>query len=247
MAKSVQTVEANVPAELLVQMSNDSGHGQEGITGQDLAIPFLKILQQMSPELAKRDGKYIEGATEGMISNSVTGQLWEANEGLIVVPCGFRFKYIEWKPNRAGFVTQYSRTDSLPEFERDEKGVAITKEGNILSDTAEHYVLIVHPEGSCEQALISMSSTQLKHSKKWNTLIKQKMIQTKDGPSNPPIYAFMYKLTTMGESKDDNHWEGWNIDDAGIVTDTGIYNGAKSFANSINQDQVYVRHTEDIM
>jgi len=247
MAKAVQKVEDQLPAELLSQMALDAGHGQETITGQDLAIPFLKILQQMSPELAKRDGKYIEGASEGMIMNGVTGQLWEAGEGVTVVPCGFKFKIIEWKPNRGGFVSQYSRTDALPEFDRDEKGVAITKEGNILSDTAEHYVLIVHPDGSCEQALISMSSTQLKHSRKWNTMIKQKIIQSKDGPISPPIYAFMYKLTTTGESKDDNHWEGWRVDDVGLVTDNNLYQGAKAFANSINQDQVNVKHTEEVM
>ena len=247
MAKAVQKVEDQIPAELLSQMALDSGHGQESITGQDLAIPFIKILQQMSPELAKRDGKYIEKASEGMILNTVTGQIWGSEEGLVVIPCGFKFKIIEWKADRGGFVAQYSRTDAVPEFERNERGMAITKEGNILSDTAEHYVLIVHEDGSCEQALISMSSTQLKHSRKWNTMIKQKIIQTQDGPLPAPIYAFMYKLSTTGESKDDNHWEGWKIDDAGLVADNNLYQGAKAFASSINQDQVNVKHTEEIM
>ncbi len=248
MAKAVKKVENQVPAELLNEMAADAGHGQEGITGADLAIPFLKILQQMSPELAKRDGKYIEGATEGMIMNGVTGQLWEADEGVTVIPCGFKFKTIEWKPERKGFVNSYSRTDTLPEFERDDKGAAITKsDGNILADTAEHYVLVVHPDGGCEQALISMSSTQLKHSRKWNTMIKQKILQTKDGPKSPPSYGYMYTLKTTGESKDDNHWEGWTIADAGMVTDSNLYQGAKAFANSINQDQVIVKHTEEVM
>ena len=248
MAKAVAKAEQTLPAELLNEMAADAGHGQEGITGDDLAIPFLKILQQMSPELAKRDGKYIDGATEGMIMNSVTGQLWEAEEGLTVIPCGFKFKIIEWKPDRGGLVQQYSRGETLPEFERNEKGQAITKgEGNLLSDTAEHYVLIVHEDGSAEQALISMSSTQLKHSRKWNTMIKQKVLQTADGPKSPPSYGYMYTLKTTGESKDDNHWEGWSISDAGMVTDVNLYQGAKAFANSINQNEVLVKHTEEVM
>ena len=251
MAKAVQNLESQVPAELLNEMAADSGHGQEGITGQDLAIPFLKILQQMSPELAKRDGKFIDGAEEGMIMNTVTGKLWKADEGVTVIPCGFKFKIIEWKPERGGLVQQYSRTDTLPAFDRNEKGQAITPEGNILSDTAEHYVLVVHSngDGTAEQALISMSSTQLKHSRKWNTMIKQKIIQTKDGPKSPPSYGFMYNLQTTGESKDDNHWEGWAISDAGMVTDSDLYQGAKAFASSINQNEDLVKHTpaEEVM
>lgn len=248
MAKAVTTAEETLPAELLNEMAADAGHGHEGITNDDLAIPFLKILQQMSPELAKRDGKYIEGANEGMIMNSVTGQLWEADEGLTVIPCGFKFKIIEWKADRGGLVQQYSRGETLPEFERNEKGVAITKtEGNTLSDTAEHYVLIVPETGSPEPALISMSSTQLKHSRKWNTMIKQKVLQTADGPKSPPTYGYMYTLKTAGESKDDNHWEGWSVADAGMVTDTALYQAAKAFANSIDQNEVLVKHTEEVM
>lgn len=248
MAKAVTTAEETLPAELLNEMAADAGHGHEGITNDDLAIPFLKILQQMSPELAKRDGKYIEGANEGMIMNSVTGQLWEADEGLTVIPCGFKFKIIEWKADRGGLVQQYSRGETLPEFERNEKGVAITKtEGNTLSDTAEHYVLIVPETGSPEPALISMSSTQLKHSRKWNTMIKQKVLQTADGPKSPPTYGYMYTLKTAGESKDDNHWEGWSVADAGMVTDAALYQAAKAFANSIDQNEVLVKHTEEVM
>jgi len=248
MAKALKQVDSTVPAELLSEMAADAGHGQEGITGQDLAIPFLKILQQMSPELAKRDGKYIEGATEGMIMNSVTGQLWEADEGVTVIPCGFKFKTNEWLPERKGLVNSYSRTDTLPEFERDDTGTSITKaDGNILQDTAEHYVLVVYPDGGCEQALISMARTQLKHSRKWNTMIKQKILQTKDGPKSPPSYGYMYTLKTTGESKDDNHWEGWTIADAGMVTDSNLYQGAKAFANSISQNEVLVKHTEEVM
>ena len=34
---------------------------------EDLALPFLRILAQLSPEVNKRDAKYVEGAEAGMI------------------------------------------------------------------------------------------------------------------------------------------------------------------------------------
>ena len=41
------------------------GTGLEEATADDYAIPFLRILQSMSPQLKKSDGKFIAGAEEG--------------------------------------------------------------------------------------------------------------------------------------------------------------------------------------
>jgi len=71
---------------------------QTGAVGQDaLALPFLKILGQLSPEVNKRDGKYVEGAEPGMIYNSVTGELFNGEKGVPVIPCYYKLEYVEWK------------------------------------------------------------------------------------------------------------------------------------------------------
>ena len=36
----------------------DAQQGAQNISQEDLALPFLKILGQLSPEVNKRDGKY---------------------------------------------------------------------------------------------------------------------------------------------------------------------------------------------
>ena len=41
---------------------DDASQGLGDIGQQDLALPFLKVLAQLSPEVNKRDGKYVEGA-----------------------------------------------------------------------------------------------------------------------------------------------------------------------------------------
>jgi hypothetical protein len=43
----------------------------------DLALPFIRILGQLSPQVNKRDAKYVQGAEAGMIYNSVTNQLYD--------------------------------------------------------------------------------------------------------------------------------------------------------------------------
>ena len=47
----------------------DADKGSQNMTQDDLALPFLKVLGQLSPEVNKRDGKYVEGAEPGMILN----------------------------------------------------------------------------------------------------------------------------------------------------------------------------------
>ena len=80
----------------------DSGKGLGNIGQEDLALPFLKILGQLSPEVNKRDGKYVENAEPGMIFNSVTGELFEGSKGIEVVPCHYKLEYIEWKERGEG-------------------------------------------------------------------------------------------------------------------------------------------------
>ena len=54
----------------------DAGSGLENVTSEDITIPRLKILQAMSPEVNKKDGKYIEGAVAGDITNTVTKEIF---------------------------------------------------------------------------------------------------------------------------------------------------------------------------
>jgi hypothetical protein len=51
---------------------NDLQKGFENMTQEDMALPFVRILGQLSPQVTDGDAKYIEGAKPGMIYNTVT-------------------------------------------------------------------------------------------------------------------------------------------------------------------------------
>ena len=72
----------------------DANQGAQNISQEDLALPFLKILGQLSPEVNKRDGKYVEGAEPGKIINTVTNELFDEIQ---IVPCHYKRQYIEWQ------------------------------------------------------------------------------------------------------------------------------------------------------
>ena len=64
----------------------DANAGSQNMTQEDLALPFLKVLGQLSPEVNKRDGKYVEGAEPGMILNTVTNEIFDGSKGINVLP-----------------------------------------------------------------------------------------------------------------------------------------------------------------
>ena len=104
--------------------------------------------------------------------------------------------------------------------------------GHYILTVGQHYVLIVGDDGA-EQALISMSSSQGKISRKWNSMMMSISLDGKNGPYTPPSFSHAYKLTTVLNSGKGNQWYGYNIIKDGPVSDTGLYERAKKFYTSL--------------
>jgi len=95
---AVATKQTSTVATLDVSnLENLAGLGVENVGQRDLALPFLKILSQLSPQVTAGDSRYIEEAKAGMIYNSVSDQLYDGKIGLRVVPCFYKLEYLEWK------------------------------------------------------------------------------------------------------------------------------------------------------
>ena len=91
---------AGLPASVMFE--EDAGKGIGKVGQEDLALPFLKVLVQLSPQVNKRDGKYVEGAEPGMIFNSVTGELYDGVKGIDVITALYKLEYVEWKDRGEG-------------------------------------------------------------------------------------------------------------------------------------------------
>jgi hypothetical protein len=105
--------------------------------------------------------------------------------------------------------------------------------------------MVLGDDGIPNPALIVMRSTQLKKSRKWNSMMMSTKLMGKNGPYTPPMYSQIYRLTTQAESNDKGKWYGWEIERVGSVEDQNIYAAAKSFANSIGSGEVKVKHQSE--
>jgi len=235
---------AGLPSNIF---EDDAAKGLGTIGQEDLALPFLKILGQLSPEVNKRDGKYVEGAEPGMIYNSVSGDLYDGVKGIDVIPCFYKLEYIEWKDRGEGPGAPVAIYDSSSDIMSKTKPDANYKDrlpnGNYIEKTASHFVIVSGDSPST--ALISMKSTQLKISRKWNSMMSGIKMKGANGMFTPASFSHIYKLKTTQMSNDKGTWFGWEVSKIGPVTDKGLYDQAKGFSESISKGSVKAKHGED--
>ena len=221
----------------------DANQGAQNISQEDLALPFLKILGQLSPEVNKRDGKYVEGAEPGKIINTVTNALYDS---INVVPCHYKRQYIEWQDRGtstgAPVAIHDADSDIISQTTRGKDYKDRLPNGNYLDNTASHFVLCLGDNPAT--ALISMKATQLKVSRKWNSMMMGLKMQGKNGMFTPPTYSHIYKLKTVQQSNDKGTWFGWDVARVGPVSDAGVYNIAKDFGVNVAKGNVEAKHGE---
>ena len=235
---------AGLPSNIFEE---DAAKGLGKIGQEDLALPFLKILGQLSPEVNKRDGKYVEGAEPGMIFNSVSGELYDGVKGINVIPAFYKLEYIEWKDRGEGPGAPVAIYDSSSDVMSKTKPDANYKDrlpnGNYIEKTASHFVIITGDSPST--ALISMKSTQLKISRKWNSMMSGIKLKGQNGLFTPASFSHIYRLKTTQMSNDKGTWFGWEVSKVGPITDQQLYQQAKAFSESISKGAVKAKHGED--
>ena len=222
----------------------DANKGAQNITQEDLALPFLKVLGQLSPEVNKMDGKYVKDAEPGMIYNSVTQELHDGEKGINVLPCHYIKQYVEWQDRGtstgAPVAIHKANSDIVSTTTRDKAFKDRLPNGNYLETTANHFVVVLG--NSPSTALISMKSTALVVSRKWLTTMMGLKLQGKNGLFTPPTYSHIYNLKTVKRSNDKGNWIGWGYSKVGPVVDASAYKIAKEFSERLAKDDVQVKH-----
>ncbi len=216
----------------------DAGIGFEEVTSSDIQIPFLRIIQALSPQIKKSDPAFIEGAAQGDIFNTVTTTVWDGGDGVSVLPVYFETKMLEFVPRHqgGGFVGELSTgSDEVRRAVRDtDSGLELLENGNELVRTASHYIKIVHDNGDLENAIVDMKKTQLKKSRLWLSMM---MMQKQNGVTLPS-FANTYRLKAVEDGNDKGSWFTWSISLEGMVPTLEAYTEAKELHGSIKRGEM---------
>lgn len=235
-----KTKKAAISKSYLDQMAEQEGAGMEEMTGRDFALPFIHLLQDLSPQVKKREESYIDGAEPGQFFNSVTETVSDA---LRVVPVKFQKVYNEWVPRNkgGGFVSTYSDPA---------KAAELSDPDNEIVDTMNIFCL-VQGEFGWSQGIISLTSTKLKAGRKWNSLARMRKMETSDGRRfTPPYYGVIYKLTSVEQSNEKGTFFNIKVEDDGVtlVEDEDLFEEARGFLSALNEGVVgadFNRHSPE--
>lgn len=241
----------------------DAGAGMEGADRETFAIPFLRVLQKGSPQVDETSGVALEGAKAGMFIDSVSNRLFDGKAGIIIVPCAYRRVFVRWGPRSgegAGFkgeLTPEAVTAMLSQ------GAAVEYEGRIrvpgpdgkvsektsdrISDTRNHYVLVIDPEtGIPTQAVMSLASTQIKKSKALMSMLASRKVPA--GPARqlvtPPTFANQVRVSTVAEANDDGTWYGVRFELLPELVGPEVYAAAKAFHGTVAAGEAKVAYED---
>lgn len=175
--------------------SEFAGQGFQNQTNEDIAIPFINVLQALSPE-CQPDG--VEGAKAGMLFNSVTQELYKEIE---MCPAITQHVFVAWRPREqgGGIVGTYAIHDPVVKAAKaasTEFGKYKTENGNDLVET--FYVFFILNRAA--MAVMAFTSTKIKAYKAVMGRLNAFQIAMPDGRRiNPPLFAHSVKVTTKAE------------------------------------------------
>lgn len=225
--QSKELAKRGTTAVITDDYADDAGAGFEHADKDSYSIPRLYMLQKGSPQVNKRDAKYVEDAEPGLIYNTVTRELYEK---LVVIPVLFRQTWVEWLPERGGFVAEHYRKSR--DWIAQQGAPDLTPEGNEIVDTRSFFLLT---QGG-DPVVLSMSSSGIRTSMDWMTVMQNKRGQS-NGRSFPlPMFANIFQLEGEYRTKDDYDWFGWRITDTGdlVPQDSDIYQQCKTLKEQVD-------------
>jgi hypothetical protein len=250
MSKSAQAVaevkKTEIMAAEVIDFGADAGHGMEEADAQSFAIPFLSVVQKMSPICDEASGSYNPDAKAGMLMNTVTGELYDGKEGVVFLPAHYQRRFLRWAPRETGggFKGEMTADAAAIAIEEGEvkdvdgrlfypmdDGSINEKRCDRLADVRNHFGVL---EGSRQRVLLSLGSTQIKKSKALMSMLSAVKVKNAAGQMvTPPTWANRVRITTVLEQNDQGNWYGVKFELEGFVSDREDYEAGKDFFNAM--------------
>lgn len=195
----------------------DSTRGQENVGLDDLTIPRLSIVQDLSPQRKASKPEYIEGADSGMLFNNVSSELYGTS--VMFVPVYFRKEWTIWKKQDAGGGFEGA-------FDTEEEAIASFQDRELdddyeIVDMAQHFGLLLHGDRNPEEIVISMSKSKMKVNRQLNTLVKM---------AGGDRFSRVYEIKAVpDQNKEGQDYYNFGVNAKGFVSEAVFNLGAKMY------------------
>ena len=235
------------------------GAGFETVDKDVWVIPFLKLLQVGTPEVKD---ELLEGAKAGMLLNTVTKELYPAEDGVIFQPVQQECKWVEWDPTNNSFQGTHEQTSpeilgvikanngsEVPPADAKGKRESLKLGDNDVVKTFYVYGQIIDADGVTPigRAVISFSSTKIKAYRNWITAMGMLRGQ-------PPMFANRAIIKSVKETSNGNSYfnyeilpfkKTWMESLINPKTETELMETGEALLNSMKEGKVKVDHDKD--
>lgn len=238
-----------------IDFAADSGAGFENVTDSMKIIPFIRILQDLSPQTKKTKKEYIEGSYPGAFWETASNTFYKGEDGIVIVPISVTPKWIEWVPrdNGGGMVRRWEDNSykNKPGYVQAEKGSKwITPEGNEIIEYLDIYCLLVEEDGNIKAAVLSTKSTAIQAARSLITMADQVRIVDKNTGRRmrPAMFFSAFRAKLKEQSNEQGTWYGLSFvretDTTKLEGGNDIYRTAREYQKQILDGQVGVRDEE---
>ena len=201
--------------------------GSEDVTSRDMILPRVDVLQALSPQIKKSDPNYIDGAEQGVIFNTVTGELYGSS--VTFVPVLFRREWTVWKLRKAGggFCGAFRTMEEADQF----RCTLQNPDDHESVESHQHFVMLLTDHGP-EEAVFSMTKSKLKVSRALNTLIQIAGVDR---------FAKAYRMDAVETSSDKGDFWSFKVHPSGFVSKElyergqGLYEMIKAGAADVDR------------
>lgn len=235
--KEVAKVETNtgltVDTDQMPAWLNPESHrGSEDVTVKDLILPRIDVLQALSPQIKKSDPKYIDGAEQGLVFNTLSGELY--GDSIKFVPVVFKREFVLWQDRKSGggFRGAFQTEDAAEQ----ERSMQENPEGHEVVETHNHFILLVHDDGRIEEAVLSLSKSKRKVSRKLNSLVQ--MI-----PGDR--FARLYKLSALEVDGPKGEYWSFDVSSLGYVNENIWKRGQEAYEAIMRGERGVDRTADD--
>ena len=257
-------MQPQVTAITLASDADFSGYGAAGfedITGADLKIPFLKVLQTNTPVCNKRGDDYVPDAEPGKILLTIPETLFDGETGCMFVPAAIQHIYSEQVPFEKGKGFKGVHAVDAPEVLRSIAAYRATEDGkkkplakypNIDNGGATEFIetwqvfgIVVNEETNLPLGAFSLAikGKGISPFKNWLTPVHQYRHR---GTQQVPLYAHVVRLTTYLDTMDNKEFfvpkfsPAFNrqVKDSLVGPGTALFERAKELHNIVLSGRV---------
>lgn len=253
--KKNETSLASLDKDFLNQLTQDSEEFGLDATQDEIILPRITLLQNLSDAVTKGNPKKIEGAEAGDLLEVITETVYKAEQGILFIPVKMFVSYIEWEGEPKGKIVNNYGDDATFYMQQKNAG-KINAKGKVIGTNASrtiekniNYYGYIFNEKSNEisPVLIPFSKTKVKVAQKFNTMILSKKLEGK----NLPPFSFIYRIFSVLEQNEKGSWANFKIENHKSLFDLEkeiafrIYNDAKKDRKAFEDGQKKINMSFD--